>query len=118
MQRITKFSAIIGFLAVMTFIIGMFMYMPMITEKTLSLSPAAAFAWSDGSFGGDCCGLTSGGTDNSHTTTPPPPPPPPAKPLCTLNAAPMTIEKGSSATLTWNTTNATAVKLDGVAVAV
>jgi hypothetical protein len=38
-------------------------------------------------------------------------------PVCTLNAAPMTITKGQHATLTWTTTNATAVKVNGVTVA-
>ena len=46
---------------------------------------------------------------------PPPPPPPPApKPVtATLSANPTSIQRGQSATLTWNTENATAVSLDG-----
>src|SRR5262245_40993802 len=45
---------------------------------------------------------------------PPPPPPPPPKPVtATLSANPTSIQRGQSATLTWNTENATAVTLDG-----
>jgi peptidoglycan-associated lipoprotein len=45
---------------------------------------------------------------------PPPPPPPPAAPTASLSANPNTIEKGQSTTLTWQTTNATDVKIDFV----
>jgi peptidoglycan-associated lipoprotein len=44
---------------------------------------------------------------------PPPPPPPPAAPTASLTANPAAIEKGQSATLTWQTTNATDVELEG-----
>ena len=44
---------------------------------------------------------------------PPPPPPPPAAPTASLTANPATIQKGQSATLTWQTTNATDVELEG-----
>ena len=43
---------------------------------------------------------------------PPPPPPPPPAPTATLTASPETIEKGQSATLNWQTTNATAISID------
>jgi peptidoglycan-associated lipoprotein len=39
--------------------------------------------------------------------TPPAPPPPAARPTVTLQASPATINKGESATLTWNSTDAT-----------
>jgi peptidoglycan-associated lipoprotein len=45
---------------------------------------------------------------------PPPPPPPPAAPTASLTASPNTIEKGQSTTLTWETTNATDVTIDGI----
>jgi peptidoglycan-associated lipoprotein len=47
---------------------------------------------------------------------PPPPPPPPAPPAPTasLSANPNTVEKGQSTTLTWQTTNATDVSIDGI----
>ncbi len=45
---------------------------------------------------------------------PPPPPPPPPAPTASLTANPNTIEKGQSTTLTWETTNATDVTIDGV----
>ncbi len=44
---------------------------------------------------------------------PPPPPPPPAAPTASLSASPDTIQAGQSATLSWQTTNATDVSLDG-----
>jgi len=47
---------------------------------------------------------------------PPPPPPPPAAtaPTASLSANPNTIDQGQSTTLTWQTTNATDVSIDGI----
>src|SRR5262249_25123290 len=46
---------------------------------------------------------------------PPPPPPPPApSPTASISVNPNTIEKGGSATLSWQTTNATDVSIDGI----
>ena len=44
----------------------------------------------------------------------PPPPPPPAAPTASISVSPNTIEKGQSATLSWETTNATDVSIDGI----
>lgn len=52
---------------------------------------------------------------HKKTTAPPPPPPPPAaQPTASLTASPDTIDKGQSSTLTWQTTNATDVSIDGI----
>ncbi len=40
------------------------------------------------------------------------PPPPPPAPTCTLSANPVTIQTGSSSTLSWTTTNATSFAID------
>lgn len=45
-------------------------------------------------------------------TPPPPAPPPPASPTVTLQAAPSSIQRGESATLTWSSTNATQLALE------
>jgi peptidoglycan-associated lipoprotein len=47
---------------------------------------------------------------------PPPPPPPsaPPAPTASLSASPNTIDSGQSTTLTWQTTNATDVSIDGI----
>ena len=45
---------------------------------------------------------------------PPPPPPSPTAPTASLSANPNTVEKGASTTLTWETTNATDVSIDGI----
>ena len=45
---------------------------------------------------------------------PPPPPPPPAAPTASLSANPNTVEKGQSTTLTWETSNATDVSIEGI----
>jgi peptidoglycan-associated lipoprotein len=45
---------------------------------------------------------------------PPPPPPPPAAPTASLSANPNTVEKGQSTTLSWQTSNATDVSIDGI----
>jgi len=42
----------------------------------------------------------------------PPPPPAPAAPTATLRATPSVIERGQSTTLSWNSTNATELRLD------
>ena len=45
---------------------------------------------------------------------PPPPPPPPPSPTASISANPNSIDKGQSTTLTWQTTNATDVSIDGI----
>ncbi len=49
-------------------------------------------------------------------TAPPPPPPPPAptSPTAAISVSPDTVQKGQSATLTWQTSNATDVSIDGI----
>jgi peptidoglycan-associated lipoprotein len=49
-------------------------------------------------------------------TAPPPPPPPPAPsaPTASISVSPDTIQPGQSATLTWQTSNATDVSIDGI----
>lgn len=43
--------------------------------------------------------------------TPPPPPPAPARPTVTLQASPLTINKGDATTLSWSSTNATQLSI-------
>lgn len=45
---------------------------------------------------------------------PPPPPPPPPTPTASISVSPDTIQQGQSATLSWQTSNATDVSIDGV----
>jgi peptidoglycan-associated lipoprotein len=45
---------------------------------------------------------------------PPPPPPPPPSPTASISVDPNSIQKGQSATLSWQTTNATDVSIDGI----
>ncbi len=45
---------------------------------------------------------------------PPPPPPNAATPTASLSASPNTVDKGQATTLTWQTTNATDVSIDGI----
>jgi peptidoglycan-associated lipoprotein len=45
---------------------------------------------------------------------PPPPPPPPAAPTASLTANPESVDKGQATTLTWQTTNAAEVSIDGI----
>jgi len=45
---------------------------------------------------------------------PPPPPPAPTAPTASLSANPNTVDKGQATTLTWQTTNATDVSIDGI----
>jgi peptidoglycan-associated lipoprotein len=45
---------------------------------------------------------------------PPPPPPPPPSPTASISASPNTVQAGQSSTLSWQTTNATDVSIDGI----
>ena len=45
---------------------------------------------------------------------PPPPPPPPPSPTASISVSPDTVEKGQSSTLSWQTSNATDVSIDGI----
>ncbi len=58
-------------------------------------------------FGGACAKKPT-----PAPTPPAPTPPPPASPTVTLQAAPTSIQKGESATLTWSSTNATQLTLE------
>jgi len=55
-------------------------------------------------------------TAGCHHAPPPPPPatPPPPQPTASLTANPNSIQRGESTTLTWQTTNATAVTLESI----
>jgi peptidoglycan-associated lipoprotein len=58
--------------------------------------------------------LTLGACKKKATPPPPPPPPPPPTPTATIAVNPTTIQAGQSASLTWQTTNATDVSIDGI----
>lgn len=58
--------------------------------------------------------LTLGACKKKVEPPPPPPPPPPAVPTATMSANPATIQAGQSTTLTWQTSNATDVTIDGL----
>src|SRR5215468_612793 len=57
--------------------------------------------------------LFLGACHKKQPPPPPPPPPPPAAPTASLTASPETIDKGQSSTLSWQTTNATDVSIEG-----
>jgi peptidoglycan-associated lipoprotein len=55
------------------------------------------------------------GACHKKTAPPPPPPPPaPAAPTASISVSPDTIQPGQSATLSWQTSNATDVSIDGI----
>jgi peptidoglycan-associated lipoprotein len=55
------------------------------------------------------------GACHKKTAPPPPPPPPPAAaPTASISVSPDTIQPGQSATLTWQTSNASDVSIDGI----
>src|SRR5919109_4957372 len=58
--------------------------------------------------------MTLGACKKKVAPPPPPPPPPPAAPTASLTANPNAIDKGQSTTLTWETSNATDVSIEGV----
>jgi peptidoglycan-associated lipoprotein len=58
--------------------------------------------------------MTLGACKKKVAPPPPPPPPPPPAPTASLTASPATIMKGESTTLSWKTTDATDVSIEGI----
>src|ERR1700726_4814001 len=58
--------------------------------------------------------LGLGACGKKTTPPPPPPPPPPPEPTASISVNPNTIQAGQSASLTWQTSNATDVSIDGI----
>jgi peptidoglycan-associated lipoprotein len=54
------------------------------------------------------------GACKKKVTPPPPPPPPPPAPTASISVNPTSIQQGQSATLTWQTANATDVSIEGI----
>src|ERR1700689_780499 len=54
------------------------------------------------------------GACHKKAAPPPPPPPPPPSPTASISVSPDTIQTGQSASLTWQTSNATDVSIDGL----
>jgi peptidoglycan-associated lipoprotein len=54
------------------------------------------------------------GACKKKVAPPPPPPPPPPAPTASISVNPTSIQQGQSATLTWETANATDVSIDGI----
>jgi peptidoglycan-associated lipoprotein len=61
-----------------------------------------------------CAVLMLGACAKKAAPPPPPPPPAPASPTAAISVSPDTIQTGQSATLTWQTSNATDVSIDGI----
>src|ERR1700691_769777 len=58
--------------------------------------------------------VTLGACKKKAAPPPPPPPPPPPTPTASISVSPDTIQQGQSATLSWQTSNATDVSIDGI----
>ena len=58
--------------------------------------------------------MTLGACKKKVAPPPPPPPPPPPAPTASIAVSPNTIQAGQSASLTWQTSNATDVSIDGI----
>ena len=58
--------------------------------------------------------LMLGACKKKAAPPPPPPPPPPPAPTASVSVNPSTIQGGQSASLTWQTSNATDVSIDGI----
>ena len=58
--------------------------------------------------------LMLGACKKKAAPPPPPPPPPSPTPTASISVSPDTIQTGQSATLTWQTSNATDVSIDGI----
>ncbi|HEV3306672.1 MAG TPA: peptidoglycan-associated lipoprotein Pal [Candidatus Sulfotelmatobacter sp.] len=58
--------------------------------------------------------LMLGACKKKAAPPPPPPPPPPPAPTASISVSPDTIQPGQSATLSWQTSNASDVSIDGI----
>ncbi len=58
--------------------------------------------------------LMLGACKKKVAPTPPPPPPAPPAPTASISVNPSTVQAGQSASLTWQTSNATDVSIDGI----
>jgi peptidoglycan-associated lipoprotein len=58
--------------------------------------------------------LFLGACKKKAAPAPPPPPPPPPAPTASISVSPDTIQQGQSATLSWQTSNATDISIDGI----
>jgi peptidoglycan-associated lipoprotein len=58
--------------------------------------------------------LMLGACHKKAAPPPPPPPPPPPSPTASISVSPDTVQPGQSATLSWQTSNATDVSIDGI----
>ena len=58
--------------------------------------------------------LTLGACKKKATPPPPPPPPAPPAPTASISVNPNTVQAGQAASLTWQTSNATDVSIDGI----
>ena len=58
--------------------------------------------------------LALGACGKKKTPPPPPPPPAPAAPTASISVSPNSVQAGQSASLTWQTSNATDVSIDGI----
>ena len=54
------------------------------------------------------------GACKKKAAPPPPPPPPPPAPTASISVSPSSVQAGQSASLTWQTSNATDVSIDGI----
>src|ERR1700720_152686 len=61
-----------------------------------------------------CAILMLGACKKKAAPPPPPPPPPPPAPTASISVSPDTVQKGQSANLSWQTSNATDVSIDGI----
>jgi peptidoglycan-associated lipoprotein len=61
-----------------------------------------------------CAVIMLSGCHKKAAPPPPPPPPAAASPTASISVSPDTIQPGQSATLTWQTSNATDVSIDGI----
>jgi len=61
-----------------------------------------------------CTLMALGACKKKAAPPPPPPPPPPPAPTASIAVNPTSIQAGQSASLTWQTTNATDVSIDGI----
>ncbi len=76
------------------------------TKTTIARCSTLAFALGTILFLGACA--------KKAAPPPPPPPPSPTAPTASLSANPNTVNQGQPTTLTWQTTNATDVSIDGI----
>ncbi len=108
-SNVTALSVAVGFFVAVTVLVA---FVPVgfeFNSGSLTLSASIAHGCCGDAGGGEGRG---GGADHEIVRPIPPAPIPKPKPVCSISAAPTTVDEGGNTTLSWSSSNATSAKLN------